>query len=497
MLFPTVDFAVFFLIVFTASWLTMPHPHVWRWFMLAASYVFYGWWDVRFVPLLALSSVGNQLLAVAIHRSTSPQRRRGLLAVAVAGNLAVLGTFKYYGFFASSLVNAFAGLGVDVPLPLLQFVLPVGISFFTFQALSYVIDVYRGDAEPAHPLDFAVYLSFFPQLVAGPIVRTSELLPQFRAPRDPRRVDIGRAFHLILLGLAKKVVIADFLAREIVDPVFHSPGQHSALETLFGVYGYSVQIFCDFSAYTDIAIGVALLLGFTLPDNFNAPYAATSIQDFWRRWHMTLSRWLRDYVYIPLGGSRGGRPSAYANLMATMLLGGLWHGAAWKFVLWGGLHGLWLAGGRWRAERAAPDPAGRPRAESHWEIADRWDPRATHGAGPARQRWTRIRGQLITFHLVTLAWIPFRADSLANTGEVIGRLVTGAWGVAGAVTPGVLLAILAGVGLQYVPDKFVARAEAGFSSMHPLTQGATLAISLLVIGALGPEGVAAFIYYQF
>lgn len=460
MLFPTVRFAVFFVAVFLGNWLTMPHPRRWRWFMLAASYFFYGAWDWRFVPLLAGLSLVNQSLGLAIAKAAPPRRRR-LLVVAVAADLGTLGLFKYYGFFASSVANLAASLGFGNPLPLLRLVLPIGISFIVFQALSYVIDVYRGSLQPVPWLDFAVYLAFFPHLVAGPIVRGAELLPQFRQPADPRRIDFTRASGLIISGLAKKIVIADLLATSIVEPVFSAPAAHSALEVLIGIYAYSVQIFCDFSAYTDIAIGVAALLGFRFPDNFDRPYTATSIQDFWRRWHMTLSRFLRDYLYIPLGGNRGGKAATYRNVMLTMLLGGLWHGAAWKFVLWGGLHGVWLAWERWRGEARSPA----------------W--------------WRRVR----TFHLVTFAWLFFRAPDLATVGKMLSRFTD--WGPAPAVGPAVLLAIAAGIGVQYLPSGLGERIRRRFSTLTPVWQGGVLALALLAIDSFGAPDVAAFIYFQF
>ncbi len=474
MLFPTIDFAVFFMVVLLGNWLTMPHPRVWRWFILGASYFFYGYWDGRFVALLAGSSLVNQLLAERIATAASPRSRRALLSVAVAANLVVLGLFKYYGFLVSSVANTLHLAGFEPSVPLLQIILPVGISFFTFQALSYVIDVYRGELEPGARLDFAVYLAFFPQLVAGPIVRASEFLPQLRSPRNPRAIDSSRAFYLIFIGLAKKIVIADYLATHLVDEVFGVPGQHSSLEVLTAIYAYAVQIYADFSAYSDIAIGVGLLLGFHLPDNFNAPYTARSLREFWHRWHMTLSRWLRDYLYIPLGGSRGGRLASYHNLMLTMLLGGLWHGAAWRFVLWGGLHGAGLVYDRERHQR-----------------------RSARGLGTAPSTPLRRAGQrLVTFHLVCLGWIFFRADSLATAGELLSRLFT-AWGPAPAVTPAILLAIAVGIAAQYVPRDGVLRLQDAFSRLTPTVQGVALAAVLFVIDALGPEGVAAFIYFQF
>jgi D-alanyl-lipoteichoic acid acyltransferase DltB (MBOAT superfamily) len=461
MLFPTIQFAVFFPLVLVASWLLMPHPVRWKLFMLAASYLFYAAWDWRFVGLLAGVTASSQIAAVAIHRASDERSRRRRLAVAVAADLSVLAWFKYYGFFATSLANLLDPVGLDPPLPLLQIVLPVGISFFTFQAISYVVDVYRRKLAPARPIDVAVYLAFFPHLVAGPIVRGTEFLPQLRSPRDPRRVDGGRAFLLIAGGLFKKVVVANVLATTLVDPVFASPASASAGEILAATYGYAVQIYADFSGYTDIAIGCALLLGFTFPNNFDRPYAAVSLQDFWRRWHMTLSRWLRDYLYIPLGGSGGGARRTVRNLLLTMLLGGLWHGAAWTFVVWGGIHGVGLAMERRRGVARHP-----------------------------------IVGRLVTFHVVCLAWIFFRAGSLPAAGTLLWRLLT-AWGPAPLVTPTVVAVIVAALAVQLLPRDIGARLQYAFSRLTPTLQGATLGLSLLVIDALGPQGVAPFIYFQF
>lgn len=469
MLFPTIEFALFFVVVLTANWLLLPHRRQWKWFMLAASYFFYGAWDWRFVFLIVASTLFNQAAAGAMTRARDDRWRRLAVSVAVVGNLGVLGWFKYYGFFVSSLINLFRPLGIDLPLPLLEITLPVGISFFTFQALSYVIDIYRGKEQRAPLLDFAVYLAFFPQLVAGPIVRSSEFMPQIDTPKDPRRVDAARAFALIAGGLFKKVVVANTLAGAIVDPVFASPSQFSALEVLMGVYGYAVQIYADFSGYTDIAIGVALLMGFRFPDNFNAPYVAVSIQDFWRRWHMTLSRWLRDYLYIPLGGNRVSRAMTYRNLALTMVLGGLWHGAAWTFIIWGAFHGLVQAWERWRTE-------------------------SSEYVRPETPLSRGVR-RFITFHLVCLGWILFRADSMARVGEVMSRLVD--WGPAPAVTPTVLVLIAGGIGVQYLPSDWRTRLQAAFSRLSPLQMTAALALFLLILDGFGPEGVAPFIYFQF
>jgi D-alanyl-lipoteichoic acid acyltransferase DltB (MBOAT superfamily) len=390
------------------------------------------------------------------------------------GVLGLLVWFKYYGFLSLNLDNALHGLGLGPPLPLVQVALPIGISFFTFMAISYVIDVYRGELRAAAWLDVAVYLSFFPHLVAGPIVRGSELLPQIRTRRDPRRIDYSRAGYLIFGGLFKKVVVSSFLASAIVDPVFGTPGQHTSLEILIAVYAYAVQIYADFSGYTDIAIGVALLLGFTFPENFNAPYAAHSMQEFWRRWHMTLSRWLRDYLYIPLGGSRGTRWKTYRNIMFTMVLGGLWHGAAWTFVTWGAFHGLCLAGGRLRRDR-----------------------RVARGLSPQDDRpGAMFRQRVVTFHLVCLGWVFFRADSVSTALVLLGRLVT-AVGPAPAVTPLVLAVITGAIAAQFMPRDLSGSLQDRFSRLGPALQGGALAGGLFLITSLGPQGVAPFIYFRF
>jgi D-alanyl-lipoteichoic acid acyltransferase DltB (MBOAT superfamily) len=473
-LFPTATFAIFFVIVLPLSWLLMPTVHRWRPFIIVASFVFYGWWDWRFVLLLAGSIAWNQLMALRVHRAAGmPSRRKSLLWLAIGGNLALLGYFKYYDFFISSTQNLATLVGLDVPLEVRTVILPVGISFYTFMGISYVVDVYRGDAEPTTLEKFAVYLSFFPHLVAGPIVRPNELIPQLDTPRSPRRVDTSRAFYLIAAGLFKKVVISSYLASNIVDEVFADPSQHSSLEILIAVYAYAVQIYADFSGYTDIAIGIALLLGFNFPQNFDSPYAATSLQDFWRRWHMTLSRWLRDYVYIPLGGSRRGVAITYRNLLLTMLLGGLWHGAGWTFVAWGLIHGVGLCVERLWRERRGVKPE---------ESFTRWD-----------FYWRR----LVTFHVVCFAWIFFRAETFEVAWQMITGLVT-RWGEASPLVTGpVLLAIAVGIGSQYLPPRLIRAVLASFSRLNLVAQAAVLAVALMVTQALGPQDVAPFIYFQF
>ncbi len=474
MLFPTIDFAIFFAVAFTANWVLNPYPRLWKLAMIAASYVFYSWWDWRFVFLLAGVTVTAHLGATAIHHFEDDRRRRIAMVVAVAALLGILGWFKYYGFVAVNMDNLFHTLGTGRLLPLLEVTLPVGVSFFTFMALSYVIDVYRRDLPPARAIDLAVYLSFFPHLIAGPIVRGEELLPQIRRKRDPAAIDFGRAAWLVAGGLFKKVVISSYVDSAIVTPVFSAPHQHSALEILFGIYGFAVQIYADFSGYTDIAIGLAMFLGFRFPDNFDAPYTARNLQDFWRRWHMTLSRWLRDYLYIPLGGGRGSRLTVARNIMITMVLGGLWHGAAWTFVAWGAIHGAGqVVGHVRRSDRVAagldPVPDGRVRI------------------------WVQ---RFVTFHIVCLGWIFFRADSISTATTLIGRLFS-AWGRAPLVTPLVVVTVVGAVALQYLPRGLGGRAQRELAGQPWAVQGAILGVFLLVITTLGPQGVAPFIYYKF
>ncbi len=468
MLFPTIRFAAFLAVVLPLSWALVPSSQRWKWFMLGASWFFYGCWDWRFIALLALSTAGNQGFAHLVNRAPEGSSRRWAVRAAVAANLALLGYFKYTSFLLDSGTSVLRGFGFDTAPPLGRIVLPVGISFITFQALSYVIDVGREKVRPTSLLDFGVYLAFFPHVVAGPIVRASEFLPQLEHRPDPRRVDVGPAFWLIAAGLFKKVVVASFLADRIVDPLFANPEQHGGIEALFGIYAYAIQIFADFSGYTDMAIGIAALLGFRFPQNFNSPYAATSVQDFWRRWHMTLSRWLRDYVYIPLGGSRKGRRRTAINIFLTMLLGGLWHGSAWTFVVWGALHGGWQV-----AERTWRGRSGQHRAPGRREV------------------WL---GRLLTFHLVCLGWVFFRADSFRTAGLVLERLFASSPTPLNAMVPVVVVLMLAA---QLVPSDVVDRARGSLALVHPAVLGVGLGAAIVVVDVLGPEGVAPFIYFQF
>ncbi|HEX4821430.1 MAG TPA: MBOAT family O-acyltransferase [Acidimicrobiales bacterium] len=500
MLFPTIRFAIFFSVVLPASWLLMPRHFRWRVFMVAASFVFYASWNTSYVLLLGASIVGNQFFANLVHRAPDDGARRRRVVAALIGNLTVLGWFKYVGFVSSSAGSALRFLHIGWQPPVPNVLLPVGISFFTFQAISYVVDVYRREIEPASFLDFAVYLSFFPHLVAGPIVRAKELVPQLRVRRDPRRVEAGRAFWLIGAGLFKKVVIASYLAGA-ADSVFDFPHQHGGLSTLVGIYAYALQIYADFSGYTDIAIGLALLLGFRFPLNFDAPYTSSSLQDFWRRWHMTLSRWLRDYVYIGLGGNRDGRTRMYRNIMLTMLLGGLWHGAAWTFVFWGALHGGGLVLERyWRERRTARHhdamvalASVTSRAGGEADVTVEPPPPSVPLELPEStpRLWMR---RVLVFQFVCLGWVFFRAPTIHDAFVVLGRLL---FHRGGNVDLGVVLVIVLMLASQFVPRDVVGRMQVAFTRWGLGMQIGTLALVLLLIDVLGPTGIAPFIYFQF
>ncbi len=408
MVFNSFVFAVFFVIVYVLYISTMRRRVIQNVMLLAASYLFYGWWDWRFLGLVFLTTFLDYGAALAIDRrrfrgndfepSTrpyhhSPRARRVILAISIAANLGVLGFFKYFDFFEESASAALTALGFSVHMSTLRVILPVGISFYTFQSMSYTIDVYRGTLRAArNPVDFALFVAFFPQLVAGPIVRAADLLPQVMRPRRLNLEQTYEGAHLIFWGLFKKVVIADNLS-PLVDRVFTASETPAGGVVLVAVYAFAVQVYCDFSGYSDIARGCAKTMGFEFDLNFDLPYFATNPSEFWRRWHISLSTWLRDYLYVPLGGNRKGPGRTYLHLMVTMVLGGLWHGAAWTFVLWGVYQGALLIG-----YRAAAGWFGPQRA------IDRF---ASSAPG-------RIAAGLIFFHFICAGWLIFRAGSVSQ-----------------------------------------------------------------------------------
>lgn len=394
MLFNSWTFLVFFALVF------FMHRAVPTWtgkksVLLVASYVFYAAWNPPYILILWFSTAVDWWLARCIDRSVDNGARRRLLFVSLVCNLGLLAFFKYGNFFLENFESAAAAVGIIYRSPGLDIVLPIGISFYTFASLSYTIDVYRREIRAdASLLDYALFVSFFPHLVAGPIVRARQLLPQFATPRVATERQIAWGLVLLIVGLFSKVVLADWLFAPLVDGAYANTSHLGARDAWTAVLAFSGQIYYDFSGYSLCAIGLALCFGFAFPDNFRHPYAARGFSDFWHRWHITLSTWLRDYLYIPLGGNRLGEARTYLNLFLTMLIGGLWHGASWMFVLWGGIHGIFLAAERLLRRSATP---------------------AFSGNG--------VVLTLATFLAVSLAWIPFRAPSMTSVAQTLGALV--------------------------------------------------------------------------
>jgi alginate O-acetyltransferase complex protein AlgI len=496
MLFPTLNFGIFFLVVFAVAWELRGHSQARKVFLIAVSYVFYGCWDWRFTALLAASSLLNYAAGRLISIATRDRSKRIVVGVAIALNLGILGFFKYYGFFLESLANLLDQIGWQRDLPFLAIALPIGISFFTFHGISYVVDVYRGKI-PAeeNPLNVFLYISFFPQLVAGPIVRASDFLPQLRVQPKLDHATVARGIVLILLGLFKKMVIANYLATQLVDDVFFDPTSYGAPDLLLALYGYAVQIYCDFSGYSDIAIGVAGLLGYHFKPNFAQPYRSASLREFWRRWHISLSTWLRDYLYKPLGGSRNGKLGTYRNLMITMLLGGLWHGAAWTFLIWGAIHGGVLALERMLRE-ATPQAA-----TGTMVVAGAGGGTATMASGGGSHwgegsAWRKALGVFVTFNIVCLAWIFFRAESFDIALQFLAGLTDWSQPIM-RVTP--FLVVLVGVSLagHFVSEDLIERISHGLERCGALGFGLALGFGILLIWMIAPPGVAPFIYFQF
>jgi alginate O-acetyltransferase complex protein AlgI len=492
MLFPTLSFGIFFLLVFAVAWELRAWPETRKAFLVAVSYGFYACWDWRFTALLATSSLINYTAGRLLAITVSDKGRRELVAVAVALNLGILAFFKHYGFFLESLSDLLTRIGFARDLPFLEIILPVGISFFTFHGISYVVDVYRGKI-PAEesPLDVFLYISFFPQLVAGPIVRASDFLPQLKTEPRLDRSMVAKGIVLILIGLFKKMVIANYLANELVDGVFFDPTAFSGPDLLLGLYGYAVQIYCDFSGYSDIAIGVAGLLGYHFKPNFAQPYRSASLREFWRRWHISLSSWLRDYLYKPLGGSHHGTAKTYRNLAITMLLGGLWHGAAWTFIIWGAIHGTALAIERMLlAIKPQPAPAFAVVGYGHGA------PGRMLVAGAGGHAFGKALAVFVTFNIVCFAWIFFRAESLDIAFDYLRGLSDWSGPVVRA-TPFLFALVTASLAAHFVSEDVVERISARLENAGALRLGLVLGFGIWSIFAVAPEGVAPFIYFQF
>ncbi len=459
-------FAVFALVVFPLYYVLPLRPQ--NLMLLAASYVFYGAWDPRFLLLIVLSTIVDFFVGKALGKAQGGRARRGLLALSVAVNLGILGVFNYFNFFAASAASALGALGYEASFVDLSIVLPVGISFYTFQTMSYTIDIYRGSLKPTRNFfDFALFVAYFPQLVAGPIERASRLLPQIAKERRPSSGQMREGAWLVLLGLFKKVVLADNLGI-LVDAAFGG-GQASGFSCLLAVYAFAYQIYCDFSGYSDIARGLAKLMGIELMKNFDRPYVARSPREFWQRWHISLSTWLRDYLYIPLGGNRGSEFATGRNLMITMLLGGLWHGAAWTFVLWGLYQGVILIGHR---------------------VLSRW---WTPGESTASVFVQRV----VMFHFICFGWLIFRATSMEQIGMFLSSIVTDF--TLDTLSSQLAFHLFALAGLLWFIETLSKNEDdpSTFPGWSGLVGPTLVSLLLLAIVVLAAPGGRAFIYFQF
>ena len=445
-------------------------------FTLLFSLYFYYKSSGLFFLLLISTACIDYTLARLIYQQRTPWIRSALLTISLLSNLGLLAYFKYTNFL-HEIFSQLSGL----PYVPFDIFLPVGVSFFTFQSLSYTIDVYRKKLTPAdHILDYAFFVSFFPQLVAGPIVKASDFLPQLSKPTQVTHEMFGRGIYLIIIGLFKKAVISNYISANFVDRIFDAPTLFTGLETLFGVYGYALQIYCDFSGYSDMAIGLALLLGFHFNENFNAPYKSRNITEFWRRWHISLSTWLRDYVYISFGGNRNGKVRTYLNLFITMLLGGLWHGASYRFVLWGGLHGAMLVIHKLYGELNI----------SSWMAKSSMS-----------KSMGSLMGGILTFHFVCFGWILFRASSMESAWQMIDQILY-------HFSPQVifefmggyratLLLILTGYVMHFMPHS-VDQAAERWTIQLPLAGKAALVILVIVLCfQTKSASIQPFIYFQF
>ena len=469
--FDTVSFIIFLLIVFFSYWFLYNAGMLRIFLLLIASYYFYMSWNPIFIILIILSTVIDYVFGFLIYSRKIRNKKFQaslFLTISLASNLGLLFFFKYFNLFADffNSINFFSGT-----IPLISMILPVGISFYTFQTMSYSLDIYAGKLKPIKSFPkFALFVSFFPQLVAGPIVRARQFLPQLAGKPAFIQRSILTGMFLIIVGLFKKVVISDYIAINFVDRVFSFPELYSSLENLFAVYGYGLQIYCDFSGYSDIAIGAAAMFGFRLPLNFNSPYKAHNLQDFWHRWHISLSTWLRDYLYIPLGGSKKGRVRTYINLLITMLLGGLWHGAAYRFILWGAMHGTGLAVvrliQRFRKSVKKPSISGR------------------------------FIGWFITFQFVSFTWIFFRADSMSTVKKILTQIAELTNHIPN-ITFTIGLCLAGGYFLHLIPNRIFEKTKAVFVELPAVIQSLILIIFAIIFYKTASSGLVPFIYFQF
>lgn len=478
MLFNSIDFAIFLPVVFLLYWLVVQRNlRLQNAFIVAASYVFYGWWDWRFLSLLLFSSLIDYFVGLGLMREQRPVRRKLFLVLSIITNLGLLGFFKYYNFFVENFAEAFSFLGMPIQTTTLHIILPVGISFYTFQSLSYGFDVYRRKLEPTKDIiSFLAFVSFFPQLVAGPIERATHLLPQFYTKRKFEYAKATDGMRQILWGLFKKMVIADNCG-QFADMIFNNSATCSGSTLALGAFFFAFQIYGDFSGYSDIAVGVARLFGFELMRNFSFPYFSRDIAEFWRRWHISLSTWFRDYLYIPLGGSRKGKAIAVRNTFITFLVSGFWHGANWKFLAWGGLHAIYFL----------------PlmllnRNRAHLNIA---------AAGKIFPSVNEFIGITLTFILTTLAWIFFRADNIGHAGDIFSEIFSSSFFSLPELLPGkMLLLIIFFVVIEWLGrENLYAIGKTGLKWPRYFRWGFYYLLLLLIFFEGGRE--QPFIYFQF
>ena len=527
MVFNSYTFIAFFIIVLILHNLPFPWK-VKKINLLLASYVFYAAWNPPFILLLWLSTVVDYFVGKALYKQTNLHKKRGLLVISLIGNLGMLCFFKYGGFLLDNFVHLVNALGLAYHPAKPNIILPAGISFYTFTTLCYTIDMYRKESKPVQSLlDFSLFVTFFPHLVAGPIVRPPQLVPQFETPRKANKQQLLEGLFLLSLGLFMKVVLADSMLSASADTVFNAHSVLPALDAWMGMLAFSGQIFFDFAGYSTCAIGAALCLGFILPQNFRFPYAATGFSDFWRRWHITLSSWLRDYLYIPLGGNRRGPFRTYINLMLTMLLGGLWHGANWTFVAWGGLHGLYLWVEKFFMDRKATalpaiaheqtkivlstgtaasqehrptaEPAPEPLLSQQPAILPKLAPAAAIPAGGVvHSRWAGWPYALFTFFLVNITWVFFRSPTFSGAGHILGSM----FGMAHDAIP--LLTTLAMIKIAVIITvmlvlHWLLRNTQVLDLAHRLPWWLTGLIwsSMVILLILSQTSSSSFIYFQF
>lgn len=474
MIFTSFEYVVFFVVVLSCRSL-MRSFSAEKWFLLAASYLFYMSWSIPCGLLILTSSLVDYFVGQRLAQTDEPRNRKWWVALSVTVNLGMVGFFKYTNFLTANAGWGLRLLGFDTTGWHFDIILPVGVSFFTFQSMSHTLDVYRRNIVPCGSIrDYLLFVSFFPQLVAGPIVRAIDFLPQLARRVRASAADIEAGLAQFALGAVKKMVISDQVAPN-VDLIFANPGNYDGFTLLQGALGYGIQIYCDFSGYSDMAIGSARIMGFKFMENFQMPYSATSITEFWQRWHISLSSWFRDYLYIPLGGNRKGRVRTYVNLMTTMLLCGLWHGASWNFVFWGGLHGAALAVHRaWKA----------------------WNPLASLDRRPAFQLAWNVLARLLTLGVVLVGWIFFRATSWTAACDYLLRMTTWTHDGTRLVSSQILPALAVVVLLHLVINKDRNwTLELPHRSRYVRIASYT-ALTLLLV-CLGATDSAPFIYFQF